>query len=102
MPLIELEPPRVRPRGTGMLRLLAFGSGSVAKFQLYTGLFSSLVNPAGRLIHIDLSGGPASDRSTGGLWSSVRRFARPPPAQPAPTMIWSYSAMGVPLCPTVA
>ena len=87
MPLIELEPPRVRPRGTGMERLFAFGSGSVAKFQLYTGLFSSLVKPAGMLIHIDLSGGPASSSSTRLFRSSVSRFASTQPAEPAPMMM---------------
>ncbi len=80
MPLIELEPPKVRPRGMGIVRLLAFGSGSVEKFQLYTGLFSNLVKPAGMLIHIDLSGGPASSNSTRALRSSVGRLARTHPA----------------------
>ena len=87
MPLIELDPPKVLPRGTGMTRLWALGSGSVSKFQLYFGLFSSLVKPAGMLIHMDLSGGPASSSSTLVRWSSVRRLASTQPAEPAPTMM---------------
>ena len=34
MPLIELDPPRVLPRGTGIVRPWRFGSGSVANRQL--------------------------------------------------------------------
>ena len=87
MPLIELEPPSVRPRGMGMERPLTLSSGSVAKFQLYTGLFSSLVNPAGMAIHMESSFGPASSSSTLVPAFSVSRLARTQPAEPAPMMI---------------
>ena len=87
MPLIELEPPKVRPRGIGIRRLWALGSGSLSKFQLYFGLLSSLVKPAGMLIHIELSFGPASSSRTVQRLSSLSRFASTQPAEPAPTMM---------------
>ena len=87
MPLIELEPPSVLPRGIGIERPFTLASGSLEKVQLKRGLLSSLVKPAGMLIHMESSGGPASSRSTLMPGFSVSRLARTQPAEPAPTMM---------------
>ncbi len=86
MPLIELEPPKVRPRGQGMRRPAMPSSASISKFQLKDLWLSSRVKPAGMSIHIDLSRGPASSSSTLTFGSSVSRLASTQPAEPPPTM----------------
>jgi len=70
----------------GITRLFAFGSGSVEKFQLYIGLLSSLVKPAGMLIHIDYPAVrlPAAGRDCSDLRSADCQHASD---EPAPTMM---------------
>ena len=84
MPLIELEPPRVRPRGHSMRRSPVPFSGSVVKFQLTRGLRISDRMPAGIWIIGCQSLGPASSRMTDAPVSD-RRDATTHPAEPAPT-----------------
>src|SRR6516162_8055454 len=91
MPLIELDPPRVLPRGTGSERPLRFGSGSVSNRQLYRGLLRSFMKPTGTSIHIESSGGPASSSRTCACGSSEMRLAITQPAEPPPTIMQSYS-----------
>ena len=54
MPLIELEPPKVRPRGQSMRRSPELFSGSVVKFQFTTGWRISERTPAGLPIAVSL------------------------------------------------
>jgi hypothetical protein len=84
MPLIELEPPSVRPRGHSMRRSPVPFSGSVVKFQLTSGLRISERMPAGMWIMGCQSEGPASSSTTEAPVSE-RRAAATQPAEPAPT-----------------
>ena len=84
MPLIELEPPSVRPRGQSMRRSPEPFSGSVVKFQFTSGLRISERMPAGMWIIGCQSLGPASSRITEAP-VSLRRAATVQPADPAPT-----------------
>ncbi len=83
MPLIELVPPSVLPRGHCSRRPAVPGSPSLMKFQLMRGLLSTRSTPAGMWIHGSRSGGPASSSTTRAP-SSERRLATTHPADPAP------------------
>ena len=86
MPLMSVEPPRPLPRGTAITRPLVFSSASVWKRQLYCALVSSLLKPAGMLIHMLAGSPPASSMSTRCCPEAVSRLARMQPAVPPPTM----------------
>jgi hypothetical protein len=86
MPLIELDPPSIFPRGTGNARPLVLASGSAAYSQLAAGLLISLAKPIGIWDQGWLAG-PASSSSTLFLGSADSRFATTAPADPAPTTI---------------
>src|ERR1700751_4895082 len=85
MPLIEDEPPSVRPRGHSMRRSPEPFSGSVVKFQFTSGLRNSERMPAGIWIIGCQSLGPASSRITDAPVSD-NRAATVQPAEPAPTI----------------
>ena len=86
MPLIELEPPSVRPWVVGIARPPLPSDGSVLNCQVKSGLNSILMNPAGTWMYGCRSGGPASSTQTVAPGSSVSRCASTEPAAPLPTM----------------
>ena len=83
MPLIELVPPSVLPRGHCSRRSPDPGSASLKKFQLILGLLRTRRTPAGMWIIGSRSGGPASSSTTRDP-SSLSRLATTQPADPAP------------------
>ncbi len=86
MPLMLLDPPRVRPCVVAMARPAVSAVGSVRNCQVQDGSNSVLVNPAGICIQGLRSGGPASSTHTVTAGSSVSRWASTDPAAPAPTI----------------
>src|SRR6185369_9508566 len=96
MPLMELDPPSILPRTQTSGRLTP-PSDSMGKCQAYLGSPRSLANPLGIPIMGLVSAGPASSSRTRHRGSSDRRYANTHPADPAPTMIWSYTVVMAPL-----
>ena len=84
MPLIELVPPSVLPRGTKIGRPSIFSCGSEKNRQLTLRWLGSRMMPAGTWMKGLRSGGPASSRQTETDGSSVSRLAITAPAEPAP------------------
>jgi hypothetical protein len=73
------------PRGVASRRPPRCGSGSVAKPQSYFGMFIGIDSAAGIWISSERSEPPNSSSSTREFSSSVSRFAKTQPAEPAPT-----------------
>ncbi len=96
MPLIDDDPPTVRPRGQNSLRLPSSVCGSVQKPQLcglaFSGEISSAM-PAGIWIIMLVSLPPASISSTRVAGSADSRLASTQPALPAPTMMKSQMSV---------
>ena len=86
MALIELDPPKVRPRGWYMRLPFIAACGAVSYCQLNRGV-SSLAMPAGMRTNNDLSEPPASSSSTLTSDFAESRFANTEPAEPDPTMM---------------
>jgi hypothetical protein len=86
IPLTEFEPPSTLPRGAGMLRPSANGSGSVMKPHDRSGSLNASRHASGIGMRVYLrSSSPASSNRTLILGSSLRRAASTQPAEPPPT-----------------
>ena len=84
MPLIELEPPSVRPRGHSMRRSPVPCSGSVVKFQLTSGLRSSAQHAGRDVDHRMPVGRPGLEQDDARA-VLAQPAATTQPAEPAPT-----------------
>src|SRR5579862_124541 len=91
MALIDDEPPITLPRAHSMRRPFIPGSGSEKYIQSCMRLMSMRPQPSGMWIQGSRSQPPASSTST--RPSSLSRFASVQPAEPAPTIMKSYSAV---------
>src|SRR6267154_2732548 len=91
---MELVPPSVLPRGNGRRRSRRPSWGVVLKFQFRRRWLMRAPTAAGVLIRGEVSGGPASTRTTRVMGSAESRFARTHPAVPAP-MIRKSQEVGI-------
>ena len=88
MPLTEVEPPSVLPRGQNIgWPLRTAGSDLASKHQSYFLLNMKKPKAPGVWMSSKLSFGPASSRQTLTAGSRDRRLASTQPAAPAPTMM---------------
>jgi hypothetical protein len=82
-------PPRTRPRGVKMARLLRCGCGTVVKFQSYLPPRVEPLRPGTLMPSSWRADGPASMMRMLAFFSFwLRRVARALPAVPPPTMIF--------------
>ena len=84
--MIELDPPRVLPRGANTRRPPVHSLGSIEKHQFTRASWKVLMKPAGIWMNGCQSRGPASSTATVVPGSSLNRLASTEPADPAPTI----------------